>query len=109
MKKVALLVASLILCAGLACAQNPKKPAKAEKPLKEAPAQKVDSETAPAKPHCGKCPEAAKCNSEAKSCNKDAKSCDNKENKAKTTMSTNNGQQKVMSKAVKPEQKEREN
>ena len=68
MKKIVLFAASMMLCAGLAFAQNPKKPAaKAEKPTTTQTVKEPAAE-APATKAPGPRGQAAKAGTEAKSC-----------------------------------------
>lgn len=91
MKKIVLFAASMMLCAGLAFAQSPKKPAaKAEKPtttqtVKE-PAAETPATKAPAKgpaakapaeaKSCGNCPHHKQCD-KSKAASTDAKATPN--------------------------------
>ena len=69
MKKVVLFAASMMLCAGLAFAQTPKKPAQNQQAAKTTATDKVKTTdqktTAPTeKPACGKCPHSKQCDSQ---------------------------------------------
>lgn len=100
MKKVFLFAASMMLCAGLAFAQTPKKPAQKEQADKtakvEQPAKtgemKADDKS---KHNCGHCPNAKKCD-------------DNKKVKANpeaVRVDPNKPQPQATKKADKPEAK----
>lgn len=93
MKKIVLFAASMMLCAGLAFAQSPKKPAaKAEKPTTtqtvkepaaEAPATKAPAKGPAAKApaetkSCGNCPHHKQCD-KSKAASTDAKATTKKE------------------------------
>lgn len=87
MKKIALFAAAMMLCAGMAFAQEPVKKSNDNKAKTECQqnvkSDKACSQTAAPKQHCGNCPHHAKANAQTaeQGCNKDAKKGCNKDAK----------------------------